>query len=104
MSDIEELRARRMQELMAKQSQQQAQEQEVNQQIKLIISKILSPEARSRLGNIRAANPEYARQVEVLLIQLAQSGRLPKEIGDEQLKQILLKIKEGQRETKIEFK
>ena len=93
-----------MQELLAQQAQQRAQEQQVAQQIKLIIEKILSPEAQSRLGNIRAANPEYARKIEILLIQLAQSGRLPKEITDDQLKQILIKIKEGQRDTKIEFR
>lgn len=93
-----------MQDLLARQAEQREQEQQVAQQIKVIIDRILSPEARSRLGNIRAANPEYARQIEVLMIQLAQSGRLPKEISDDQFKQILLKIKEGQRDTKIDFR
>lgn len=112
MDELEELRAKRMRQL---QQMQQAQgqvdpqlqevqrEKEMEAQIKKIVSQILSPEAQSRLTNIRLANPEFARQVEVLLIQLYQSGRL-KKMSDEQLKLILSKIKQTKRESKIEFK
>ncbi|MFH1835573.1 MAG: DNA-binding protein [Methanobacteriota archaeon] len=109
MSELDELRAKRMQELMQSQGaqdpqqqiQHQMQQQEVERQIHQIISQVLSPEARERLGNIRAARPEHARQIEVLLIQLAQSGRLPAKISDDQFKEILGKLKGQQRDTKI---
>ncbi len=110
MSDLEELRKRRMAELMAQrqqqggadQYQQQMAEQQLEEQIKHIITQILSPEARARLANIRAARPQYARQIEILLIQLAQSGQLPKKMSDEQFKSILERLTKQKRDTKIE--
>lgn len=104
MSDIEELRRRRLQKLMeqqvAERSQQQIQaqiqqqmrEEEASAQIKMIVDGVLSPEARERLANIRLSRPAYARQVEVLLIQLYQAGRLSDKLGDEDFKKILLKL------------
>lgn len=62
---------------------------------------VLTPEARSRLANVKIAKPEYAVQIENLLIQLAQSGQLKQKIGDAQLKQILGKISEKKREFRI---
>lgn len=109
MSDLEELRKRRMAELQAQQQQgagdpyqQQMAEQQIEEQIKHIITQILSPEARERLANIRAARPKYARQIEILLIQLAQSGQLPKKMSDDDFKAILAKLTSQKRETKIE--
>ncbi|MFH1789264.1 MAG: DNA-binding protein [Candidatus Altiarchaeota archaeon] len=102
-----------MQELLARQQspgaqeqvQRQLQEAEVERQIHFIISRILSPEARERLGNIRVARPQFARQIEVLLIQLNQAGKLPDQLSDEQLKAILTSIKsQQQHETRISRK
>jgi len=69
--------------------------------IKMIINRILTPEARERLGNIRLARPEFARQIEILLIQLYQAGQLPKKLTDEKLKEILERIHSRKKETKI---
>ena len=104
--DLEALRKKRLQQLMQQQSEQEMQQQmqmeQVDQQIKTIMYQIMTPDARERLGNIRAANPEFARQIEIMLIQLYQAGRLPKKINDEQLKEILKKIQsQQQRETTI---
>ncbi len=68
------------------------QEKEIGMQIHAIINKILSPDARERLGNLRTAMPEFARQVEILLIQLYQAGRLPKVLSDKEFKEILVQI------------
>ena len=103
--DLEILRQKRLREMMQQQDQQQmqhqAQEEQVATQIKGIIHQILTPEARDRLGNIRLARPEFARQVEILLIQLYQSGQLPKKLTDEKLKEILTKIHGKKKDTKI---
>jgi len=105
MSELDELRQRRVKQLVEQQGyaqgQQQLKEQEIDSQIKLIITRILTPEARERLGNIRLARPEFARQIEIFLIQLYQAGKLPQKLTDEQLKQILEKLKHGKRESKI---
>ena len=113
MSELDEIRQKRMAELLARQqmqqggsehAQRQMQEAELEKQIKLIIGKIMAPEARERLGNIRAARPDFARQIEVLLIQLMQAGKLPSRLTDEQFKAILSSIKSRQRETHISRK
>jgi programmed cell death protein 5 len=107
MSELDELRQKRLRELKMLQQeagQQQVEEQmkaaEVERQIKVIMRQIMTPEARERLANIRLARPDFARQVEVLLIQLYQSGRLRK-LDDQQLKALLSKISGGKRQTKI---
>lgn len=108
-SDIEALRRRRMEEMMRErmqeqsqqQSQQQAQEQQISRELKMLTDKILTPEASERLNNLRFAMPEFARQVEIVLLQLYQSGRIRQNLTDAQLKEILLKIKSQERNTTI---
>jgi programmed cell death protein 5 len=70
-------------------------------QKRIAIQQILTPEARSRLANIRAAKPEFAEQLELQLIQLAQSGKLGSKITDSQLKEILSRLQTRKREFKI---
>lgn len=102
--EIEELRKRKMLELRAKLEEQQRQAEQRRRyeiQKKLAILQIMTPEARSRLANIRAAKPEFAEQLELQLIQLAQSGRLGSKITDAQLREILSKLQARKREFKI---
>jgi len=108
MSELEELRQRRIRQLTEQQRQvqtqqqlQQLKEQEIETQIKLILTQILTPEARERLSNIRLARPQFARQIEIFLIQLYQAGRLPQKLTDEQFKQILERLQHEKREFKI---
>ena len=115
MSDIEEIRRRRMQELQqqaAQQAQQQApdaqsQEQmrrELEAQKRQAMMQILTPEARSRLANLRLTKPEFVVQIELQLIQLAQMGRVSSKITDEQLKGLLRKLAGQKREINITWK
>ena len=62
---------------------------------------ILTPEARQRLTNIKLVRPELAEQLELQLIQLAQTGRINIPMKDEQLRQILGKFTERKRDTTI---
>ncbi len=102
--ELEELRRRKMLELQAQMQEQQRQVELRRQyeiQKRLAIQQILTPEARSRLANIRAAKPEFAEQLELQLIQLAQSGRLTSKITDSQLREILGRLQARKREFKI---
>lgn len=111
MSDIEELRRKRMQQLQQQAQQQnnnaEAQEQmrqQMEMQKKQAMMQILTPEARSRLANIRLTKPEFVDQIELELIQLAQMGRVQSKITDEQLKQLLQKVAGQKREINITWK
>ncbi|KUO41375.1 MAG: hypothetical protein AVW05_02695 [Hadesarchaea archaeon DG-33] len=102
--EIEELRKRKMLELRAKLEEQQRQVEQRRQyeiQKRLAIQQILTPEARSRLANIRAAKPEFAEQLEIQLIQLAQAGKLGSKITDTQLRQILGRLQARKRDFRI---
>jgi programmed cell death protein 5 len=102
--EIEELRRRKMLEYQT-QLQEQQRQAELRRQYEIqkraAIQQILTPEARSRLANIRAAKPEFAEQLEIQLIQLAQSGKLGSKITDSQLKEILSRLQTRKREFKI---
>jgi len=112
MSDIDELRRRRMEELQQQAAQQAAQQsadaqsqeqmrRELEAQKKQILMQILTPEARSRLANLRLTKPEFVDQIEIQIIQLAQSGRLKSKITDEQLKQLLRQLTGQKRDINI---
>lgn len=102
--ELEELRRRKMLEFQT-QAQEQQRQVELRRQYEIqkraAIQQILTPEARSRLANVRAAKPEFAEQLEIQLIQLAQSGRLGSKITDTQLRAILNKLQARKREIKI---
>jgi programmed cell death protein 5 len=115
MSDIEEIRRRRMEQLQQQAAQQAAQQQgdaaeqekmrrELEAQKRQAMMQILTPEARSRLANIRLTKPEFVDQIELQLIQLAQMGRVKSKITDEQLKVLLQKLAGQKREMKITWK
>ncbi|SCG86275.1 DNA-binding protein [Methanobacterium congolense] len=112
MSDIEELRRKRMQQLQQQASQQASQQaaqaesqermrQELEAQKRQAMMQILTPEARSRLANIRLTKPEFVDQIELQLIQLAQMGRIKSQISDDELKVLLTKLAGQKREIKI---
>jgi len=102
--ELEALRKRRLLELQQKllEEQQQVQaEKEFEQQKLAAMRKILTPEARQRLTNLRMVKPEFASQLEIQLIQIAQQGKVRLPIDDEQLKGILRKLQSGRKDIKI---
>lgn len=115
MSDIDEIRQRRMAELQAQQAaaQNQAQQQAMAQaqqqeaqaqfeaQKKQILGQIMTPEARQRLANLKLTKPEMVNQIELQLIQSAQAGSLRGKVTDDQLKVLLRQIAGQKREIKI---
>ncbi len=65
------------------------------------LKQILTPEARQRLTNIKMVKPEFAEQIELQLIQLAQAGRIKVPISDDQLKEALARLQSQRKEIRI---
>jgi programmed cell death protein 5 len=106
--ELEEIRRRKRAQYesqMYEAQKQQEMQDEVNAQKQQILRKILSPEARSRLTNIMMVRPDFAAQLEMQLIQLAQSGQLarlgPLPLSDENFKMILSKLSGKKQDFKI---
>jgi programmed cell death protein 5 len=86
---------------MAKQQQQDQVKEQLELQKQTILRSILSTEARQRLTNLKMVKPEFTEQLELQLIQLAQQGKLPVPLQDDQLKQILVQLQGQKREPQI---
>jgi programmed cell death protein 5 len=102
--ELDEIRRRKllaMQQRMGNEQKQTQAEQQLEAQKQALLRQILSPEARQRLTNLNMVKPEFTAQLELQLIQLAQTGKLPIPISDAQLKQILIQLQSRKRETKI---
>jgi len=61
----------------------------------------LTTEARNRLSNLKLTKQELVQQIEMQLIQSAQSGSLRGKVTDEQLKVLLKQISGQKRDINI---
>lgn len=103
MPSLEEIRKRKLQEMMAAQQesvQQQAQIQEQVAQLEAAVKQHMTKEAILRYGSIKAAHPEKAIQSLVVLSQLLQSGRLER-IDDITFKKVLEQLTPKKKEIRI---
>lgn len=111
-SELAELRKRRMRELQDIQASQmmsnpnvyaaqQAEYERRDAERSEALRRLLTPEARERLGRIRLAKPEVAAAVEQQVISLAASGRLTRQIDDATLRALLERLMPERRETHI---
>lgn len=102
--ELEEIKRRKMQQLLAQQAQA-AQEAEAMRRAEMIRSailrRILTQGARERLAALRMVKPALAEEIEAYLIQLAQSGQISSVITEEQIKDMLRKIESQRREIRI---
>lgn len=104
--ELARLRERRMLEIQVQQQQQeefQRAQHEVEAQKETLMRQILTPEARQRLARVRMVRPDFAAQLELQLIQVAQSGRVAIPINDDMLKRLLaqLQAQQSKRDIKI---
>ena len=102
--ELEEIRRRKLLAMQQRadddQKQSQA-ERQLEAQKQALLRQILSSEARQRLTNLKMIKPQFTEQLELQLIQLAQTGKLPIPLSDARLKQILIQLQSRKRETTI---
>ncbi|XWS15930.1 hypothetical protein CRYUN_Cryun34aG0044000 [Craigia yunnanensis] len=102
-----------MQELMAQHGvgnqqnpdQQKAQEdakREADERRQMMLSQILSSEARERLARIALVKPEKARSVEDVTLRAAQMGQIVEKVSEEKLISLLEQINtQTTKQTKV---
>lgn len=99
-AELEAIRRRKLLELQRRLAEEErARQAELAKQV--VLRSILTPEARQRLTNIKLVRPDFAEQLELQLIQLAQAGRVQIPITDEQLKSMLLELERRRRRIRI---
>ncbi len=102
--ELENIRKRKLLSMQNRVNDEQRQaqaEEKIEAQKQALLRQILSPEARQRLNNLKMVRADFAEQIELQLIQMAQIGKLPIPLSDAQLKQILIQLQSRKRETKI---
>jgi programmed cell death protein 5 len=102
--ELDQIRKRKLLSMQHRLSDEQRQaqaEQQMEDQKQALLAKILAPEARQRLNNLKMVRKDFAENIEMQLIEMAQTGKLPIPLSDAQLKQILVQLQSRKRETKI---
>jgi len=102
--ELDQIRKRKllsMQNHVSDEQRQAQAEQQMEDQKQALLSKILAPEARQRLNNLKMVKKDFAESIEMQLIEMAQTGKLPIPLSDAHLKQILVQLQSRKRETKI---
>lgn len=108
MTDIEELKRRRMEELqqqaLAQQTETLREQIQLQKQVALlesIVKQKMTKEAISRYGNLKSAHPEKAIQIIAILAQAIQQGQITEQITDEKFKSILKQLTPEKQDFKI---
>jgi len=99
--ELEKIRQKKLLELQQRLAEEEEKRKERIERSNLL-RVILTPEARQRLANMRLVKPELVDKIEIYLIQLAQAGKIPTPLSDDQLKIILNKLIPSKREIRIE--
>ncbi|MEM1550776.1 MAG: DNA-binding protein [Candidatus Bathyarchaeia archaeon] len=102
--ELEEIRRRKLMELQQRILQEQEAieaQKKAEMQRQAILRRILTPEARQRLANLKMVKPDFATQLEIQIIELVRRGLLQTPIDDDQLKEILRRLQSGRREIQI---
>lgn len=108
--ELEAIRQRRMQELMAQRSagnpdQQKAQEdakREADERRQLMLNQFLTSEARERVARIALVKPEKAKGVEDIILRAAQMGQIVEKVSEQKLIELLEQINtQTSKQTKV---
>ncbi len=102
--ELEALRQKRMAQLQMQEQNQKAvgdEKERIEAQKKAILRKVLTVEAKERIGRLKLGYPDMAAAIENQLIMLHQSGKLPGPVDDETLKRLLSQVQPKKREINI---
>jgi len=100
----EEWRAQRSEEIKAKAENSKTQEesrQAAERQLDMLLTKVLSPEAKTRITNVRLVNAEKYLQAAQAILQMARTGRIRGKVSDDELKHILAQLTPEKKEFTI---
>lgn len=108
MSTLEEIRRKKLEELMrlqsAKSHEQADEKAQLQQQVAAMenaVKRFFTKEALVRFGNLKTAHQEKALQLIVVLFQAIQKGQVQGQIDDVLLRKILEQLSPKKREIKI---
>lgn len=114
-AELQAIRARRMAELqgagggggggvdpeqMKKQQEMMKQQEEMKNSM---LAQLLDQGARGRLNNIALVNPEKAKAIESMLIQMAQRGQIGSKMSEELLISMLEKVKDQTKKPTVKI-
>ncbi|XP_059469475.1 programmed cell death protein 5 [Neocloeon triangulifer] len=105
-AELAEIRAKRMAQLRGEQGNPKEAEERMRQQSEMknsMLSQILSQDARARLSTLQAAKPDMARQVEAMLISMAQRGQIQGQLEEAQLRNILEQVSSTKSKSTVNF-
>eukprot|EP01083_Nonionella_stella_P265333 898895_1 len=83
----------KVQQVQAKQEKQE----QMREQRRVILKQILSPEAQTRLSNIKLVNEDRAMEVENMLIQQVQSGMISGKVTENHVRMLLEQLSDKKR-------
>ena len=107
MQTLDELKRKKLEELMrlqqqkAQQSDEESQLKQQIEQMESAVKQFFTKEALARYGNLKAAHQEKAIQLLLVLFQAIQKGQIQGKIEDPLLKKILEQMAPKKKEFKI---
>ncbi len=105
--ELEEIKRRQLEALLRRQAEERRRQEELLREAKKqeILRRVMTPEARARLTNVKLVKPELANAVEDYIVNLALSGQLRNIIDEDTLKQLLYVIdSKSRREFRIRIR
>ncbi len=96
MTEEENLRQKKLEELQEKARRQEEEQKtlETEGQISLMLRRTMTEEARQRLNNVKLVNRELYMKAVQAVISIVQQGYVREKITEEQVLQILDKLRE----------
>ena len=104
MPTLDEIRKRKLEELMNLQqekSQEQSQIQQQIEQMENTVRQFMTKDALARYGSLKTAHHEKALQLLLILFQAIQKGQIQDKINDSTLKKVLEQLTPKKKEIKI---
>jgi len=102
MTDIGELKRKKLEELQMQQqlNSEETQIQQQVEQLESVVKQRLTKKALERYGNLKTAHPELAVQLLILLSQAIQTNQI-KTIDDDALKNLLMRLQPKKHKFKM---